>query len=167
MSDVIVLGTGHRTAQLVPKNPYDPRVLVRLTDLCKWQLKELKPTKVISGMALGFDTALAAAAIFLQIPLIAAVPHIDQFRFWTPHQQRMWKILINQAAEVHIVPEGPYHLGVNPIRNIWMLDRGTHVLALYNGRGKGGTHHCITQAAKRGLPIHNCWQDWVDYSGFF
>ena len=78
---MIVAATGHRPNKLAPLSIcYSTRVLQRLIDLATAYLEKSNPDAVISGMALGWDTAIAIAAIKLNIPLTAAVN--DKRRFY-------------------------------------------------------------------------------------
>ncbi|MBD2505253.1 hypothetical protein H6G83_32415 [Anabaena azotica FACHB-119] len=52
----IIAATGHRPTKL---GGYSPAVLSRLTDLATAYFERISPTQVISGMALGWDTAIA------------------------------------------------------------------------------------------------------------
>lgn len=61
-------GTGHRPDKL---GGYGAGVSSRLVDLARAALLRCRPNEVMSGMALGWDTALALGAIELGIPLTA------------------------------------------------------------------------------------------------
>ena len=55
-----VAGTGHRPNKL---GGYDDDIYQRLVTLAMTYLEETRPKRVISGMALGWDQALAEAAV--------------------------------------------------------------------------------------------------------
>ena len=161
----IVAGTGHRPDKL---GGYGDDVLRRLYNFALLRLRELEPTKVISGMALGWDTALALAAIRLGVPLVAAIP-FDTFHSQWPQasQDRFWKI-VEAATTVHVVCPPGYQARKLQERNEWMVDRCDVLLALWNGSA-GGTANCIGYARRRlqatGLfppvQIVNVWQSWA------
>ena len=67
---MIIAGTGHRPDKL---GGYSDDVLSKLIKLARTTLFDLKPKKVISGMALGWDMALAYAALALTEPEVVAV----------------------------------------------------------------------------------------------
>ena len=67
--------------------------------LIKSTFKKLNPSEVISGMALGWDMALAQAAINLGIPFIAAVPFIGQENMWIKKTQEYYKELLSKHAD--------------------------------------------------------------------
>lgn len=112
----------------------------------------------ISGMALGVDLEFAEAALALAIPLVAAIPLPDQAARW-PHLQatRHATVLHAAAAIVHVWEE-PEYAERDPVRmllarNVWMLDHSDLVVAVWDGRRRGGTWHAVHLALKRGRPV--------------
>jgi uncharacterized phage-like protein YoqJ len=142
----VFAGTGHRPDKL---GGYDPSVSTRLVDLARASLLKYQPGEVVSGMALGWDTALALAAIEVDIPLTAAVPYEGQERKWKPEQKQVFHTILARATTVTVVSPGGYAFWKMQARNEWMVDRATRVLALWNGGG-GGTGNCIAYARARG-----------------
>jgi predicted Rossmann fold nucleotide-binding protein DprA/Smf involved in DNA uptake len=63
---MILAFTGHRPSKL---GGYGSDVDLKLTRLATKVLDDLKPEQVISGMALGWDQAVAFAAIRAKIPV--------------------------------------------------------------------------------------------------
>jgi len=58
----LVVGvTGHRPSKLGTEDCYSDETLKKLTKLAYRNLKQLQPSKVITGMALGWDTGVAIA----------------------------------------------------------------------------------------------------------
>lgn len=158
---MIVAGTGHRPDKL---GGYDTRVRLALGGLAAEYLYKTGPAEVISGMALGWDQALAGAAIALGIPLIAAVPFETQASRWPSESQARYKRLLAQATHVEIVTAGEvYGRLVNEAmeaRNRWMVDRAGRMGALWDGSW-GGTFNCIKYAEKVGVPVDNLWDRWA------
>ena len=114
---------------------------------------DLKPEKIITGMALGVDQWAAALAVRHGIPFIAAIPCLEQETVWNSDvQDRYWQIL-KLASEVVVVTQTPYNPTVMAKRNLWMLDRADAVLAIWDG-SRGGTGHCVAEALKRNIPVH-------------
>ena len=72
---MIIAATGHRPDKL---GGYGSIVADRLFHLAYETLEELAPTLVISGMALGWDMAVAEAAFCLDIPFHAYRPFEGQ-----------------------------------------------------------------------------------------
>jgi uncharacterized phage-like protein YoqJ len=155
----IVCGTGHRLNKL---GGYSPSVLGKIKDFAIETLELYKPAKIISGMALGWDTALAEAAVELNIPYIAAVPFIGQERMWPKKSQEYYFTLLEKAVEKVIVSDGYFSVQKMQIRNEWMVDHSEHILALWDGT-PGGTSNCITYALTLSRPIINVWKNWIEF----
>lgn len=155
----ILAGTGHRPEKL---GGYGAGVSTRLVDLARAALTKYQPDEVISGMALGWDTALALAAIELGIPLTAAVPFEGQERKWRPEQQETFRAILARVTTLTIVSPGGYAVWKMQARNEWMVDRATGLLALWNGSG-GGTCNCIEYARTSQVEIVNLWATWERY----
>lgn len=148
--------TGHRPKDL-------PRGTYSLTDFAIAQLKETKPDKVITGVALGWDLAIAEACVKLKIPFIAAVPFVEQPSVWRKPDQDKYHFLLSNAEHVEIVCKGKYTPKMFQTRNEWMVDRANSILALWNGKRHGGTFNCIAYAEKKSIPIKNVWENFVQY----
>ena len=131
----IVGGTGHRAY-------YDE---VDLTTI----LTEIKPTSIISGMADGWDIALAKTSLNLNIPLVAAIPFKDHIKYWN--------ILNNPLTLSHIVCEGGYEVWKLHRRNEWMADRANLMLAFWDGNEKGRTFNCIEYCKRKNIPWINLY----------
>jgi uncharacterized phage-like protein YoqJ len=154
---MIIAATGHRPDKL---NGYGEDARQRLRALAADYLQAEQPQTVISGMALGWDTAVAEAAIELHIPFIAAVPFVGQDRRWAPESKAHYARLLEQALSVEIVSEYPGAHSMQ-LRNAWMVDRGDKMCALWDG-SMGGTFNCIRYANKVGRPIDNLWPRWAN-----
>lgn len=149
---MIYAGTGHRPDKL---GGYIPEARQRLIDTALASLDE-ECTQVITGMALGWDMALAHAARMKGIPYIAAVPFKGQERIWLKVSQDDYHNLLKAAADVVYVCEEGYAPWKMQVRNEWMVNHCDKVLALWNGTS-GGTGNCIKYAEKVGKPIKNVW----------
>jgi len=155
---LIYAGTGHRPDKL---GGYSVEVFCCLADYAGSVLSQLKPSKVISGMAIGWDQALATAAYNLEIPFIAAVPFKGQELFWRKEQQEFYHELLTKAEEVVIVSPGAYSAAKMQVRNKWMVDHADRVVALWDG-SSGGTANCIRYAKSQEKEIFNFWNGWND-----
>lgn len=106
----------------------------------------------ISGMAKGVD--IWAAELVLryretnpQIQLICAVPYQGFGQRWGREWWSRFLNIIQSADAVHyICPSSSY--GAYQARNIWMVDRSSLVISVYNG-SKGGTRNTIAYAKKQ------------------
>jgi uncharacterized phage-like protein YoqJ len=158
----IVAGTGHRLSKLGGYAPWAHELLV---ELLKEILAVLKPAKVISGMALGFDQALARAALELGIPLIAAIPNKSQPSQWPAESQQVYRDLIAQAERVVDISGGnAYADWQMQARNVHMVDSCNLLLALWGG-SPGGTANCVTYAKRKGkrtLNVYALWKERYD-----
>lgn len=155
-----VAATGHRQPGRSDLNTR--RALSALA--AEWLRRE-QPSRVIVGMAIGWDQAVAAAAVLTGIPFTAAIPLPGQERKWPQVAQDRYHRLLRQADEVVLVTtmEGDDILPVREAmmrRNRWMLDRADRVLALYDG-SLGGTRNALKYAVNKGLPIDNLWDRWT------
>lgn len=158
---MIVAGTGHRPDKLriAGRSAYHPAVHARLVDLARAALRHHAPCTVISGMAQGWDTALAEAALELGIRLEAYVPFDGQDARWPAPARRRHAWLLGRAARVVTVSDGGYDLAAMRLRNVAMVEACGLVLALWNGRA-GGTAHAVAHARSVGRPVRNLWRSW-------
>jgi uncharacterized phage-like protein YoqJ len=147
----ILAFTGHRPNKLggykLP-NPTYMKVCQQIESI----ILELKPLKIISGMALGVDQWAAFIAIKLGVPFIAAVPFKKQESKWPIDSQRIFNQLIQKAEEVILVSPGEYSVHKMQIRNEWMVDNCDQLVAVWDGTA-GGTANCINYAKSKNKNI--------------
>lgn len=157
--------TGHRPPKL---GGYSPRAHQRLRAFATTVLQDvaLKVPQftVITGMALGWDQAVAQACVDIGIPFIAAVPFTEQASRWPAESQDRYEILLNQAHSIHVVAP-TYSAVAMQQRNQWMVDHSDKLWALWDG-SDGGTGNCVTYARSISHPMHNLWSRWVNYQNF-
>lgn len=154
---IVLAGTGHRPQRLggFNQSTYD-----RLDGLALDYLsKHTEVSKVISGMALGWDFSLARMALELCIPLVAAVPFEGQELTWELNQQKEYRRLLKLADEVVIVSSGGYMPQKLHLRNFWMVDNCDQLLALWNGVPKGGTAKTVAYAHLKRKPVIQLWSN--------
>lgn len=154
---MIVAATGHRPDKL---GGYGIVPATRRLILARSWLEVVRPSRVISGMALGWDQAWAQAAVDLGIPFVAAVPFVGQERAWPPMSQAAFGYLMQRAAEVVIVSSGGYSVAAMHARNHWMVDHCDLLVALWDG-SDGGTAGCVRYAQRVGRPMVNVWDGWL------
>ncbi len=157
---MIIAGTGHRPDKL---GGYSDEVYDKLVAFAEKQLLKFPQVDmVISGMALGWDQALAEAALNLGMPVRAYIPFIGMERKW-PHQSQMhYHSLLRRIDEDEwvICSEEGYAPWKMQTRNERMANDCTTMLALWNGTS-GGTANCIKYAEKINKPIINVWDQWI------
>lgn len=162
---MIYAGTGHRDDKLTANGlfkPYTPELHTFLTyEVAQHVVAKLMDKDdsviIISGMALGWDLALAEAAVYEGALLIAAIPFEGQEAKWSDYHKARYQALLDDAYEVVVVSEAGYAAWKMHARNRWMVDNCDVVLALSNGDKTGGTAACLNYAAKVGRPVKNLW----------
>ena len=148
---MIVAFTGHRPDKLggyVLPNPTYTYVCQQIEKT----LLEIKPDKVISGMALGIDQWAANIAYRLGIPFLAAIPFDGQEKAWPQHSQKVFQRLLKKASEVVIVSPGGYSPAKMQVRNEWMVDNCNKLIAVWDGT-QGGTGNCVNYAKSKNSDI--------------
>lgn len=150
---MIICGTGHRPNKL---GGYTVQAHDRLVKVARYELLRLQPTKVISGMALGWDQALAEAALLLAFPLVAAIPFEGQEKAWPQSSQDLFNEILEECSQLVYVSDPGYAAWKMQKRNEWMVDQSHVVLALWDG-SDGGTANCVRYANKMGKPVENAW----------
>ena len=170
---MIICGTGHRPKKL---GGYGAHIHTRLVALAEAALRHYRaidiadclllhvhqPEHVISGMALGWDQALAQAAVNQGIPFTAAIPFVGQESRWPEESQQRYHELLSLAHSTITLDQGPYSAKLMQERNEYMVNKSTHVLALWN-HTPGGTGNCVAYAQSVEKPIINLWQSWIRY----
>lgn len=107
-------------------------------------------------MARGVD--LWAADIVLEqrkrndaIKLICAIPHEGFENRWSPEWRQLYRYVRDHADLVRIIGTR-YYSGVYQIRNEWMVNHSTRVIAVFNGQ-PSGTKNTIDYAHRQGVPV--------------
>ena len=159
---MILTGSGHRAHSL--GTSYAPMQL-KLVDFAETILTEMQPDHVVSGMATGWDQALARASRRMGIPYDAVIPFVGQESRWHSSDRAAYKDLLADAENIQIVAEDPtdYRQALMG-RNEVMVDQSDGVLGLWDGRKNGGTFQCLRYAHKRGAPVHQLFQRWQTFS---
>lgn len=157
-----IAATGHRT-HLLP-GCSQPRELGRLlVKLAEAELTARRPDLVIVGMALGWDTAVAMAALNLDIPYHAYVPFHGQESRWGRYDQLLYRGLLAQADEIQVICNAETSYAY-VARDHAMVDAATEVLALYHRgmRARSGTAITVEYAEGWCVPVHNVWDTFME-----
>lgn len=162
---MIMSVTGHRPDRLFKSDPYSKKNQAGLTTFAVECLKNLKPDTVLTGMALGWDTAIAQACVELDIPFEAILPCVGQDSRWPPSSQSTYKGLLSKASKIHLVFDGTFDENRKCMteRNIHLVDNSDHLLALWDGDESGGTAHCYRYARSKDRQIKNGWKRWIQW----
>lgn len=156
---MIIAATGHRPDRL---GGYGQDVTADLLNIACRYIDRVRPTAAISGMALGWDTAWAEAALMCGVPLIAAVPFYTQPSKWPLEPRLRYFDLLHRAQSVSIVSSGEYAVWKMQRRNEWMVDHADRVVALWDCQQvSGGTANCVRYAERADKPIDNLWDEWI------
>lgn len=110
----------------------------------------------ISGMARGVDIWAAEIVFRLRgegqpIKLICANPYDGFERAWPAGWQQSYINIIGQADLIRFICPR-YSRECFQIRNEWMVNHSTRVIAVFNG-AKSGTKNTIDYAKRIGIPI--------------
>lgn len=119
--------------------------------------------EIITGMALGWDQAVAEAAILTGTPFHAYIPFEGQELRWPESSQNYYRSLLKQAADVTVACTGKYEPWKMQARNEIMVRHCDRLVALWNGT-TGGTANCVRCAEKVGRECVNLWPEWVRYT---
>lgn len=98
-------------------------------------------TVFITGMARGVDLWAAQIVLDLrkknkEIKLICAIPHDGFEARWSPSWQELYRYVLAEADLTRVISKG-YHTGVYQVRNEWMVNHSTRVIAVFNGQPSG------------------------------
>lgn len=155
---MILAATGHRPPKLGGYAPHIERSTRAYAMAC---LYETRPDKVISGMALGWDTAVADAAVTMGIPLIAAIPFYGQESRWPREAQGRYDGLLKAASKIVVIADACEDELIDisvamQKRNEWMVNHCDLLLALWDG-SDGGTANCVRYARRAKCPTLHVW----------
>lgn len=153
---LIVAATGHRWQRL--DIPRTPETECWLEAIAAAFLEQLRPDRVLSGLALGWDTAVAMASVRLGIPLEACMPgkRGQQEARWDWGDQGTHEWLVRQsAAHSWIGDDLPFPKACIS-RDEYMVGRAGLVVALWSG-APSGTGTTVRFAERRKLPVVNLW----------
>lgn len=115
----------------------------------------------ITGMAEGVD--IWAAEIVLEkkkenkdLHLICAVPHPEFEKRRSEYETERYKNIIKNADHVTTISDN-YYRACYQKRNIWMVDRSSLVIAVFNGTASG-TKNTVDYARKIGIRVVNAFK---------
>jgi len=139
--------TGHRTI--------GPKSTKRVWTAAATLLMNLSIDEVYLGGASGVDTEFLKAALHyregIRPKLIVVVPDtVDR----QPLSTRNWTRRADLVIELQEpITEDDHYLSYKK-RNEYLVDRGTFVVAFFNGNFKSGTGQAITYARKAGKTVY-------------
>lgn len=151
-------GTGHRPNKL---GGYEVEASMKVAQLANMVLEYYSPTLVISGMAQGWDQALAQAAYDRKIPFHAYIPFEGQEYVWPSVSRYYYRALLAKAALVKVCSPGDYSPRAMQVRNQAMVNDCDLLIALWNNT-PGGTANCLQYAAAVNTPYINVWSNFEE-----
>lgn len=167
MADRLILGvTGHRL-HLLPGYRGDgssQKLRTRLLTLAMDEMENWHPDLVNTGMATGWDMAVAAACMMLNIPFVAYVPFEGQDRNWSEADRSMYRSLLDEAKDVRVISSRERRAAYIE-RDHAMVDDSSRLLALWNGDPGTGTGQTILYAEGWLVPYSNVWETFTNENG--
>lgn len=144
--------TGHR-----PEKLHQPEWLIKMAlekEIC-FAIDD-GFTVFISGMSRGVDIWASEIVLKLRskglpLRLICAIPHPDFEKRWDDQWQMRYKGVLESADLVRTISPA-YRRGVYQIRNEWLVDHSSRVIAVFNGQ-PSGTMNTIEYAIAKGVPV--------------
>ena len=162
----IVVATGHRPQKCGGFTEAAQHLLKQIA--IDW-LSALHPRGAVSGMALGWDTAIVEACLYLDLPYVACIPFRGQESQWPSASRHAYHEYLHNADNDIVCSSGGYSPHKMQIRNERMIDMALQygpgltnsiLLALWDGTS-GGTENCLLYAQTRMQTINT----WADFHG--
>lgn len=152
--------TGHRPSKT---GGYTRTATDRLLQFAGTVLRSYSDLEcVITGMALGWDIAIAKAALANRILYDAYIPFVGQEKLWPVDAQEQYQYLLSQARIVKVVCDGEYAPWKMQKRNEAVVDDCRKLVSLWDGSA-GGTANCVKYAQSVGREVDNVWGLWERY----
>lgn len=146
--------TGHRPEKItLPEN----LIILKLKKSISKAIQD-GYTTFITGMARGVDIWAAEVVIEFRnsgipIKLICACPFKGFELNWSKEWQSRYNAILKESDLVRYVND-KYSKACFQIRNEWMVNHSSRVIAVYNGE-TGGTRNTILYARKHDIEIEN------------
>lgn len=154
--------TGHRPSGLPCKYDENHIFCIQQKDVIRNYFIENEITEVHVGMALGFDTWCAEAALDLGLDVIAHVPFPQQSKTWRRGSVEKYKQLLSRCKRV-ITYGQYYHNKFFHLRNQGIVDSVDRMISLLKpATMAGGTYNCVEYAKSQEIPVQNLWPNGLD-----
>jgi len=147
--------TGHRPEKL---NQSELHIIAALEEEIRAAIAD-GYTTFISGMARGVDIwaaqiVLRAKSANSSIRLVCAIPYPNFEMRWSKEWQEQYHSIVASADYVKYISDRYIGPQVFMMRNMWMVDHSSRVIAIDNGI-PGGTQNTIEYAQNSGIEIKN------------
>lgn len=123
---MIVAAIGELSSQLT----ISEHEQTRLRNIAYDALKDLKPNKILIRMVIGWDMAVAEAAILLKIPMHVVLSTKKEYRKWPRYLRGFYKYIIRSAERVMVLGESDTPI----LRDRWILNNATTFLTMSSGK---------------------------------
>lgn len=160
----ILCGTGHRPTRLGLS--YSVNDFKLLMNFARQELQKLNlPNNqiVISGAALGWDQALAEAAVLENYELWMAVPFKNFSANWSPIDKLRHNSLCQKATKVIYTSDDEYNKALYYYRDVFMVQCSNKVLSLYDNSPYGGTYITQKYALEAKKEVINLYDNFLKY----
>lgn len=152
---MIVGVTGHRDVE------QEPGELLAFARLSVEFMQARGVSKIITGMARGWDLKVARAAIDLKVPFIAAMPFPGQAERWALTDRQEWQFAVERAHDIATI--SPFELNVSYLkRDRWIVTQCDELWALDSGR-PSGSHTTVLYAGEVNRTVRPLWEPWLRF----
>lgn len=115
-------------------------------------------TTFITGGARGVDldfalTILKLKETYSNIKLTVALPYMGHHNSMTEEEKGNYQLVLQKADSIKYITKHYTRLCFL-VRNKYMVDNATMLLAYYNGVKQGGTYQTINYATKQNIPVY-------------
>jgi hypothetical protein len=131
-----------------------------LVYLAKKALEQYQATRVLTSLDLGWEQALAKAAIELEIPFTVAIPFPGRDENWDRDARQSYLDLLSQADEVYRLCDH-YTETAELEARFWQIDQADLTLALWDFDFQSDIFRAVEYAVKHDRELINLWEDWA------
>lgn len=145
--------TGHRNVD------QEPGELHQFARLSVARMVVAGASEIITGMARGWDLAVARACFDLRVPYIAALPFYGQEDYWSAEEQAEYRRLVKAAVRITVAGRVKLnHFYI--MRDRQIVDECDELWALDSGR-PSGSHTTVLYAEQQERKVVPLWSDWL------
>ncbi len=151
---MIIAITGHRAGPKMGGYQLPNNIYIKVCNELDNLFKEMRPEKVLSGMATGTDQWACAVCLKNKINYSAIIPFEGQELAWPEESQKAYRLLRKLASEEVIVSPGGYAASKMQIRNEYLVDNCDKLIAVIKpDETSGGTFNCVKFAKSKNKEI--------------
>jgi uncharacterized phage-like protein YoqJ len=154
---MIVTGFAHSPERLQERSLLPSNELVYLASKA---LKTYQATRLITSLELGWEQALAKAAVELKIPFVVSFPFPGRDKDWSQENRVLYYELLSRAAELYQVNDEYSETALRECR-AWQTEQADLILTLWDYEFEGDVYHAIHSALQQEVEVNNLWQDWL------